>query len=279
MINSLILIGYDRSGTSAISRTLSKHPDIELIFRPFNGGPIRKKMYKILDASNTSNEDCNFFSNLEKGVFDETYVISQWHYKYSTIRKQFHPRNLHVIITNINHFSVPWVNKHYPDIEQWAIWRDPIEILNSCIKNEFFGKWYKDAFDELEDTLVKHEFLKKEFNNKFLLAKKSNYVVKTAFLISIRNYVLFKHIPKHKIIDYNIFERDPNTALFELLKYFKVKYHDFKGYLNQDLNSISSVDGFKPREKKPIILEERDLIIAKDFFKPLYELYNTKFDD
>ncbi|GGE05079.1 hypothetical protein [Psychroflexus salis] len=276
MINNLILNGYDRSGTSAISRTLSKHPDVELVFRPFNSGSIRKKMYKILDDSNTNSEDNNFFSNLEKGIFIESYIKSEWHFKYSTVEGDFHPNNFHIIITNINHFSIPWVNKNYPKIEQWAIWRDPIEILNSCVKNKFYGKWYKDAFDELDETLNKNDFLKELFYNKFTLAIKSNYVVKTAFLIAVRNYVLFKYISKSKIIDYNIFEIDPNKALNGLLKHFNLKDFDFKEYLKVDLNSISSIDGFKPSVKKPIILDKNDLTIAKDFFKPLYEIYNTK---
>lgn len=138
-MNNFILNGYDRSGTSAISRILAKHPDIELIFRPFNSGPVRKKMYSIWDKSTPTEIDNSFFKKLEEGILDADYFVSGWHEKFSTVENSFKENKLHVIITNINHFTVEWVSKYYPKIEQWAIWRDPIMILNSCVKNEFYG--------------------------------------------------------------------------------------------------------------------------------------------
>ena len=61
-INNLILNGFDRCGSSAIARVLSKHPDIELIFQPFNSGNIRRIMYQIMSEQNAKEEDYRFFS-------------------------------------------------------------------------------------------------------------------------------------------------------------------------------------------------------------------------
>lgn len=277
-MNNFILIGFDRSGTSAISRTLSEHPEIELIFRPFNSGPIRQTMYQLLDDSNVDDRDKSFFKNLEKGKLDTSYFVSQWHEKFSTVTDSFKKDKLHVIITNINHFSVRWVHKVFPRIEQWAIWRDPEDILNSCIKNEFYGAWYADALEQVTETVQADSELRTLFGEWVSLVQTANYTIKTAFLIAVRNYFLFSEIEANKVIDYDIFRTNPNQALKPVLEYFDLKKSfDFSPYLNIDLNSIPSVDGYSANKPKVNIIDSKDLDIAKRIFMPLKDIYNTKF--
>ncbi|MEX2409763.1 MAG: hypothetical protein WD607_00085 [Candidatus Paceibacterota bacterium] len=278
-MNNFILHGYDRSGTSAISRTLAKHPDIELVFRPFNSGPIRKKMYIIWDKSTPSKVDVDFFEKLEKDRLEVDYFVSEWHEKFSTVEDSFNKNKLHVIITNINHFTVEWVSDSYPKIEQWAIWRDPIMILNSCVKNEFYGEWYSDALRQVFDSVNKNKELNSLFGEFIEDVKTGSVAIKTAFLIATRNYFLFNNIKKGKIIDYEIFKKDANEALKPVLKYFRISLdYDFNQYLKVDLNSIPSKDGYSRNKKREIILTDEEVKLSKIMFKPLYEVYYSKSD-
>ena len=277
-MNNFILIGFDRSGTSAISRTLAQHPQIELIFRPFNSGPIRKKMYEVLSDQDVTNQDIKFFSYLERGKLDSSYFNSEWHTKFSTVKDSFKDGKTHVIITNINHFTVKWVNENFPLQEQWAIWRNPFDILNSCVKNKFYGEWYNDALEQVFKTVRNNSDLVNYFLPWESKVKDSNMVIKTAYLLAVRNYFLFSNIAIGKVVDYEIFKSNPNKALEPILNSFRLDSgFDFSNYLNEDLNSIPSIDGYKPNKKSTVILSEEEMSIAKLLFEPLIDLYQSKF--
>ena len=276
-MNNFILIGFDRSGTSAISRTLAAHPQVELIFRPFNSGPIRHKMYQLLDDRKVTDEDISFFRNLQNEVLDSSYFVSQWHQKFSSVQNSFKAGQLHVIITNINHFSVRWVKSTFPEIEQWAIWRHPEQILNSCIKNEFYGEWYSDALSQVVQSVQEDKELSALFEGYIDEVMVGNFTVKTAFLIAVRNYFLFKHIDAGKIVDYDIFKTDPNRALKPVLEYFKLSQDfDFSRFLEVDLNSIPSVDGYEKNKKGANVITPEEMELARQMFEPLHQLYNQK---
>ena len=42
--NNLILNGFDRCGSTAMARTLARHPEVEVLMQPFNSGSIRSKL-------------------------------------------------------------------------------------------------------------------------------------------------------------------------------------------------------------------------------------------
>lgn len=278
-MNHFILNGYDRSGTSAISRTLSKHPNVELIFRPFNSGSVRMKMYQIWNESTPSKADIDFFKSLEDGELMADYFVSGWHKKFSTVKNSFKKNKLHVIITNINHFTVEWVNANFPNIEQWAIWRDPIMILNSCVENEFYGDWYSDALEQVFESVKNNRELNSLFGKYIEDVKTNSVVIKTAFLIATRNYFLINNIDRGKIIDYDKFKEDANEALKPVLNYFGISLdYDFNQYLKIDLNSIPSKDGYRKDKKREIILSDGEVQWSKKIFKPLYEVYYLKSD-
>jgi len=279
-INNFILIGFDRSGTSAISKILAKHPQVELVYRPFNSGPIRKKMYKIMNDGIASDADINFFTKLGNNSFDESYIVSDWHKKYSTIKHDFKNGKLHVLITNLNHFSTRWVNDKFPNIEQWAIWRDPIEILNSCVKNDFYSSWYDDALNQVFTSVKEDSDLSKHFESFIKDINNSNDVIKTAFLIAVRNYFLFKNVDRQKIIVYENFKENPNEALQKLIAYFNLNDNfDFSPYLEIDLNTIPSADGYERNKKGKFVLKDDDVEMAKLLFRPLYDLKNNFIND
>ena len=134
----LIINGFDRSGTSAITRLLATHPKVELIMQPFNSGFIRKKMYSILEETDECRPEHVFFKALKNNEIKNELIDSYWHYEHSTTQ-HFKDGQLHIIKTTINHFTQKWMNENYPEIDVWGIWRDPKDIVDSIIRNKFYG--------------------------------------------------------------------------------------------------------------------------------------------
>lgn len=273
--NNFILTGFDRSGTSAISRTLALHPQVELVFRPFNGGSIRSKMYDVLSNESVSDEDIHFFSELEKGRFDAPYVKSWWHKKYSTITDHFLEDQIHVVITNLNHFTIPWVASNFPKIESWAIWREPLDIIQSCIDNHFLGDWYADALTQVKATVRNNDFLRQHFLPYESLL--NDDIKKTAYLLAVRNTFLFHHIELGKLIDYELFKNDPNAGLMPLLTFFGLDVDfDFTVMLERDLNSVLGKVKYSPGQSKKYTFSAEHRVFFDELLAPLYAAYASK---
>lgn len=274
-VNNVILTGFDRSGTSAISKTIAQHPQVELVFRPFNGGSIRRKMYQILSDQNASQSDFEFFEGLQKGKFLSAYVESWWHQKYSTIKDAFADNKLHLLITNLNHFTIPWLKERFPLLENWAIWREPLDVLQSCIENDFLGNWYLDALTEVRVAVDATECLRRHFRT--YSNRLDDDVKTTAYLIAVRNTYLFENIEHGKLIDYELFKKDPNTALLPFLQYFGLdEDFDFTPMLTRDLNSIPGRVQYVPGKPKVynFSLEQREFV--DELFAPLRAAFLRK---
>lgn len=274
-INNFILTGFDRSGTSAISRTLAMHPTVELVFRPFNGGSIREKMYEILSDENVSDGDVQFFSELSKGKFDSPYVVSWWHKKYSTISDHFAEGRLHLLITNLNHFTLPWVSTKFPNVENWAIWRNPLDIVQSCLENDFLGDWYEDALGIVIKSVRSNEFL----STHFLQYEDclDDDVKKISYLLAVRNTYLLNNIEHGKIVNYDLFKTDPNRALRPVLDHFDLdSSYDFSSMLDQDLNSVPGKVKYAPGIKKQHTFSEENSEFLSRIMVPLYKAFREK---
>ena len=235
VVNNFILNGFDRSGTSAISRTIATHPDIEIIMQPFNSGSIRQKLYQVIDDDNATDADYDFFKKLEKGILEPSYIKSEWHQKHSST-KSFKDEKLHLIKTTQNHFTIDWVKQHFPEIEHWGIWRDPVDILASLVRNNFHIKWYSGAVNELVETVRRHEVLNVEFSS--FIDQLTNPIREMAFIIAVRSWFYFRRLDSNKIIYYSTFVQDHNEALVDLIEYFELSSFDFDMQEKGDLNII-----------------------------------------
>lgn len=274
-VNNFILTGFDRSGTSAISRTLSMHPQVELVFRPFNGGSIREKMYQILSNDNVSDADVKFFAALSKGCFDSSYLKSWWHEKFSTVKDEFVDGHLHLLITNLNHFTLPWLSQEYPNIENWAIWREPLDIIQSCVENNFLGDWYQDALLNVHETVKGDEFLRENFGRYEGIL--DDDVKKIAYLLAVRNTYLFQNVGAGKFVDYDLFKVDPNNALRAILEYFELDLSfDFSPMLGQDLNSVPGAQKYSPGKVKEYTFSTDQRAFIDEIIVPLRDLYQRK---
>lgn len=263
----LVLNGFDRSGSSAISQTLAQHPQIELIFQPFNSGSIREKMYEIMEAGNASAADQRFFEALEEGYLEESYIASQWHYKYSTVR-QLQPGRLHLIKTTINHFTAEWQQEHFPQLGLWGIWRDPMAILRSLLENDFVEAWYQDAFKAILPSLNKRSYLKPYQN---FLDQLDDAASLGAFLIAVRSHYFFEQLPQPRILFYEDFIQQPNKALSKITKHYGLDDFDFEAASKADWNVKGKA--FKRQKSKADLPNKAKL---EALFAPLRALIATK---
>ncbi len=271
--NNVIVNGFDRCGSSAICRILCQHPDIELIFQPFNSGPIRRIMYQVMSNGIATPQDHAFFAALANNQLDCGYIVSEWHKKYSTVQA-FQKGRLHLLKTTINHFTILWVKRHYPRVQMWGIWRDPLAILASIERNHFAGRWYSDALDEIAPAVAKQPMLSSAFG-RFMRGINSECQA-TAFLIAVRSYYFFTHLDSDKCVNYQRFIEQPNVELGRICEYFGLPPFDFEQF--SDLNwNVSGKPFEKGVEHSGNALSRDDLKFSRNVFEPLMDLYCSKF--
>lgn len=269
--HTIILNGFDRSGSSAISRTLAQHPDIELFMQPFNSGPVRKKMYQIWDDSIATEADIQFFKGLEQGLMHRDYIQSHWFEKYSSV-KEFVPGHIHIVKTTLNHFLVDWCQSRFPEIHQWAIWRDPWDILASLVRNDFIGEWYEDAVVQVIKVVTEQDSLSPF--RQFLNSLKHPHV-QAAFLIGVRSFELFSHVLVDRVIFYDEFKNEPSPSLMRFLKTYDL------AVFNMDAEGDMNVIGAFRSNQKPVseLIEKGNLTLISSIFAVLIDLMKTRFPD
>lgn len=271
MSNFKIINGFDRSGSSAISRTLATHPEIELIMQPFNSGFIRKKLYQIFDETDKNSEAFKFFEGLQNNKIREEFIHSQWYYKYSTTN-QYIPNKIHLIKTTINHFAQKWMKENFPDIDVWGIWRQPQDIVSSIIRNGFYGKWYSEGIKEMIPTIKKEPELKKDYQ--VFLDNLDNEIKNTAYLVAVRSHFFFRHLDKDKLIVYENFRENPNY-LWKFSRYYGLQDKDFTNAAKGDLN----ITGKREVHNDDKLFKKSDIDFMNKIFEPLKKLKEEKFND
>lgn len=265
-----IVVGFDRSGTSAVSQTAARHPEIELLWRSFNSGSIRKKMNIILDDESASDADRGFLKNLERGVLDSSYIKTPYHWKTSTVQEELIPGHVHFLISNINHFATPWTQKTFPGIGHWALWRDPFDILQSCVENGFLNEWYEAMIPDIQEAVLQNDFLNE--NLQWSHEHLTNETRKTAYILAAKNLLLFDTIQKDRIIDYDLFRNDPNAALSGFVKsYGLASSFDFSDSLESDLNTIPGKVPYVKGRVKQLDFNEDDRSFLNQIIRPIYE--------
>jgi hypothetical protein len=270
MSDFIILNGFDRCGSSAISKTISNHPDIELIMQPFNSGFIRKSMYQAIEKSQNISNARSFFDKLKDNELDNDNIHSHWHKNHSSTQ-DYIPGKLHLVKTTINHFAQRWMNQNYPNIDVWGIWRDPYAIINSIKKNDFQEEWYADALEKLKPTVHEEKELYAKFGAFFKESLSPDQEL--ALLFAVRSYFFFDHLPKDRLIIYESFRKDANKALAKFSNYYNLKKDDFNAFSKKDLNIIGN--SFNPSDKNEISQEIKSSIAP--ILAPLIELYKNKF--
>jgi len=267
MTHLVFINSFDRSGSSAIVNALKTVPHFTIFMQPFNSSGVRKKMYAIWDDSTPDEADKRCFESLAKFEMPIDYFASSWHEKFSS-SQSFVPGNVHVLKTTINHFLVPWTKTKYPNILQYAIWRDPLDILASIIRNNVYEKSYAGAVAEILPAIESNNFLRKCFIRYVQFLDSDNK--KAAFLIAVRNSFLLSHVDADKLIDYELFKTSPSKALSYFVNQFSDAEIDIDFVRNQDL----SVWGhpYSPGESHRQLIDNSTLEFCQDVFHTLYSM-------
>ncbi|NVK04814.1 MAG: hypothetical protein HWD92_08320 [Flavobacteriia bacterium] len=264
----IILNGFDRSGTSAVTRMLAAHPKVELIMQPFNSGFVRDRMYEIPKQDEPFPEADLFFSDLQENRLNESLIKSGWHEKHSSTLKHV-PGQLHVVKTTINHMIQQWMNANAPSIDVWGIWREPEDVIRSIITNGFQDQWYSDALYKLIPTVMGDANLKAQFSQ--FTASLDSPVRITTFLFAVRSYFFFSHIKAGRVINFERVKRDAN-ALNELLNHYGLEEYDFSDESDKDLNII----GKRLSEKDKIEFAEVDKGYIDEVLLPVRNVMKVK---
>ena len=217
--HTVILNGFDRSGSSAISKVLATHPEIELFMQPFNSGPVRKKMNVIWDEATATAVDVEFFRGLERGEIIPSYIKSHWFEKHSTAQA-FVPGKIHIIKTTINHLLIDWTQRNFPGIDHWVIWRNPMDILASMVRNDVIDAWYGEALTELTPTIHGQQALDQRFGQ--FISRVDHPHSRAALIISVRTWCLFSMANPLRVIDYESFRKDNHAGLLPFLDYYSL---------------------------------------------------------
>ena len=269
MSNFVIINGFDRSGTSAISRTLASHHEIELIMQPFNSGFIKERMYEVFSEQDEESEAHRFFKALENNRLENDIIKSHWHLKYSTTH-QFIPGKLHLIKTTINHFAQRWMKDCFPSIDVWGIWREPKDIVSSIIRNGFFGQWYSNGINQIATTLEEVPFLRDHY---LTFAKElETDVQKTAFLIAVRTHFFLEYLDSDKLLVYEDFKNDP-SHLTKFKNFYGQESLNFKEIAKIDLN----ITGHSMLKNTGYKFSAIELDFMEKIFVPIRKLKAQKF--
>lgn len=271
MTPTVVLNGFDRSGSSMISRVLAHHPRIELIFQPFNSTNVRRRMYEVWDDGTATPGDIGFLEGLAEGRLETGYIASHWHARHSST-EAFVAGHLHVVKTTLNHLTARWMSERFPGLPMWGIWRDPVAILSSILRNGFFEEWYGDeAVRQLVATAAAHP---DEFGPyASLRPSPDSGIQKTAYLIGARSWFLFRHVRAENVIVYERVRDDVNAALGCFTERFGLEPFDFSSFVQRDYNVV----GQPLQEGRPAPSGhgiEQDTVRA--LFEPLLELAETR---
>lgn len=264
-----ILTGFDRSGSTAISRALATHPRVELFMQPFNSGPIRRHLYEVMTDDLAGEETISFFNNLAGGYLDRSYIKSPWFESQSTAA-QLVPGSVNILKSTLTHFATDWIRTRWPSLHQWIIWRDPIEILASLVRNGFHLKWYNDAFPTLLDTIYSVPFLEAILGK--TAAEARGPVEQCAVVIAARVYFQLHYGSREQLIKYSTFVQSPRGGLARFFEYYGLDESiDSNMIVAQDLNLIGAA--YQPNVSHVDVIPQENRQSVLSMFEPLNEAY------
>lgn len=252
---SFILINsFDRSGSSFTAKLLAKHPKIECLFQPFNGSIFRREMYKVWDKDFESLDGKELFDAVLNGNFNDGTIKSHWFFKHSTCTNLSKDK-LHLIKTTNLHFKIKWILNNYPNVETWALIRNPLGILASLVRNGQHEAWYGGStFNEILNVYKQLDFYDEKIYHKMM--ETSDSVEQMAYIISILNTKMLKDTPEKHVLKYENLLENANTEFSKLLVGENIPGFDFSLFVGEDFNIIGKkFEGFNkhiksfPKEK------------------------------
>lgn len=237
----VFLTGFDRSGTSVISRTLASTPGVELLMQPFNGSSFREDIYTILTESNARQEQVLLLEGMAKGQIMTELIRSPWFFRNSTTTEWI-PHATHIVKSTISHLHYPWIAER-SNASFWCVWRSPLEVLNSIFANGFEG-WYKDSADAIQNVVAASPELSDAFPPSSF--SQLSTVGEVAMNFAVRMYHLLSVLPERNVINYSQFCDCPADALNPFLSSVGRRPCTITSQIEADLNILGTRLTTKP---------------------------------
>ncbi|HXH18243.1 MAG TPA: sulfotransferase [Chitinophagales bacterium] len=227
------LIGFDRSGSSMIARMLAHHPQINLLFHPFNSTEVTHTQWRYWEPEEKHNATARFLRKMTEGVLDKSYIKSDWFYNYSKTL-EIQPDGLNLIKDTKFHFKIEWLRKNFPQIEVFGIWRNPRDILCSLLRNDFHRTWYSHLNIELLMSICSgikrlrkyRQFLKAPIGQEEIMA----------IALAMRTEMLLVQTKKTNWLVYEKILAKPDVHLNSFTARFRLKPFQFGKFLQNDYN-------------------------------------------
>jgi len=227
-----LLEGFDRCGSSMIARVLSLHPEVNLIFQPFNSTEVSKTQWQRWQVNEQHPLTAQFIEHLLKGEIDHDYIQSDWFKNYSS-SQQVQPK-LNLIKDTKFHFKIDWLQHHFPAVSVYGIWRQPEEILHSLVRNGFHKTWYDYLTPEMLNCAVaSYENLSPYAP---LLEKNLEDYEVIAIGIALRTEILLLSVVPKNWLVYEDVITHPNLILNQFLRRFNLPSFDFSSAMQEDFN-------------------------------------------
>jgi hypothetical protein len=228
-----ILIGFDRSGSSMVSRLLARHPRVNLLFQPFNSTEVHRAQWKPWAPDHRSPATEAFLESLLEGELDASYLASDWFAKHSS-SASVDPDGINLVKDTKLHFQVEWLKQRFPSIELLGLWRDPRGITCSLVRNDFHRTWYGDAAFRAVDRLLEERPELERF--RALRAECSNDLRRMALGVAVRTDALFRALDRDRRIVYEDVVRDPEGELNRVAGRFGLEPFPFGAHAGEDFN-------------------------------------------
>ncbi len=215
-----------------IARVLAKHPEVNLIFQPFNSTEVSKTQWQRWKVNEMHSLTASFIDNLLKGKVNHDYIQSDWFKNYSS-SQQVQPK-LNLIKDTKFHFKIDWLQHRFPAVTVYGIWRQPEEILHSLIRNGFHRTWY----DYLTPEILKHavaSFESLSAYSSFIKDTLEDYEV-MAIGVALRIEILLHFVSANNWLVYEEVISHPNLILNQFLSRFNLPPFDFSSAVQEDFN-------------------------------------------
>lgn len=227
-----LLEGFDRCGSSMIARVLAHHPEVNLLFQPFNNTEVTKTQWQCWKSNEAHPETERFLESLLQGKIEHAYIQSDWFRNYSSSQEV--KQGLNIIKDTKMHFKAEWLRQRFPEMKVYGIWRQPEEILHSLVRNGFHKTWY----DYLTPELLQHAIRSYESLTPyaFLLEKNLAEYEVMAIGIALRTEVLLQSVSQDNWLVYENVVHEPNQVFNQFLKRFNLPAYDFSSTMQNDFN-------------------------------------------
>ncbi len=231
----LILVGFDRSGTSFCSQLLAEHPRIECFIQPFSSTVVHETEWAYWPPDESYPEVEQFMNSLLDGRVERSFLQSDWFDNHSSTQT-VEEGKLHVIKSTKLHHKIDWFRHHFPDVEIWGIHRNLKGILCSLFRNSFYEKWY----GEEEVTRFRQHLSSFNYPHQFVeeVQRANSGLEKMTCMATGRIWSMYQALSSDQILSYEKLVNNPDQELSKILDESSLKTIDFSPYLKKNYNIV-----------------------------------------